>query len=64
MTEGKHMGQREAQAELFTAIEAHAKAIASATLNAGSKARALSDLALAYRYAAGGAQPGSVTVEK
>ncbi|MDQ1111118.1 hypothetical protein QE418_000566 [Microbacterium testaceum] len=58
------MGKAEAQEELFTAIEAHAKYVASASLNSGVKSRALADLALAYRYTAGGAQPGNVNVEK
>ncbi|KSU52881.1 hypothetical protein [Microbacterium enclense] len=58
------MGQRETQAALFAAIEEHTKTVLSSSLNSAPKAAALADLALAYRYASGGPQPGSVTVEK
>lgn len=49
--------------DLYVAISAEVANIPKITSTA-SRARALADLALAYRYAEGGSQPGSVTVEK
>ena len=48
-----------AQAALFASIEKLAEEASKFGVPNG--APALRDLALAYRYAAGGAQPGSVT---
>jgi hypothetical protein len=56
--------QREAMEALFTAIATAAEQVNGSGLNAASKARAIADIAVAYRYVSGGAQPGSVSVEK
>ena len=52
-----------AQKDLFDAISTEVSNVSKITSTA-ARAKALADLALAYRYAAGGQQPGSVTVEK
>lgn len=52
-----------AQVALFVAITEQVANLSKITSTA-ARADALAQLALAYRYAAGGAQPGSVTVEK
>ena len=53
----------EAQLALFGKIKEQAETVASANMNVSSRSASLRDLALAYRYAAGGQQPGAVTVE-
>jgi len=58
MTEAK----LDAQHALFEAIT---KATAdSAALSTSVRATALAQIALAFRYASGGTQPGSVVIEK
>lgn len=54
----------ETQDRLFEAIKTVTKAIEGMSEYAGpqTQAQALRDLALAYRYAAGGQQPGGVTL--
>jgi hypothetical protein len=54
----------EAQTALFEAIAAHAEAVKSANMHPGPRAQALASLALAYRLAAGGPQPGGITVKE
>lgn len=53
----------QAQEALFEKISAEVKDINQST-NRLNRAAILRDLALAYRYASGASQPGSVTVEK
>lgn len=54
----------EAAASVFTLIDSVAKEVRASGLNTGSKAAAARDVALAYRYALGGQQPGGVTIQK
>jgi hypothetical protein len=57
-------GKTEAQEALFAAItKATAQVARDYPNSSGNQATALESLALAYRYAAGGAQPGSAQVE-
>jgi len=56
--------QDDAQEALFKAIKATTDLVAASTGSLMPRATALQSLALAYRYTAGGAQPGSITVEK
>lgn len=49
---------------LMQSISKSVEALDSATLETADKARVLRDLALAYRFAAGGTQPGSAVIEK
>lgn len=58
-----HEAEEKARQDLYEAISAGV-AEANKFSNAAVRARVLADLALAYRYTDGGAQPGSVTVEK
>lgn len=57
----------EAKTAAYTAvleeIERQAKAVNSSGMNERLCAEMIRDLALAFRYLAGGAQPGSVVVE-
>ena len=50
----------EAQNALFEQIRVQTEAVGKSSVPAASKATALRNLALAYRYAAGGQQPGGV----
>ncbi|MGN7947492.1 hypothetical protein ACTJKH_01970 [Microbacterium sp. 22215] len=53
------MADREStRAALFAAIEAELASVSKLTA-LGSRVKVVQDLALAYRYAAGGPQPGS-----
>lgn len=56
--------QSDALVAVWTLIEAAAKGVEASGVHATNKAAAARDLALAYRYAAGGQQPGGVTIEK
>jgi hypothetical protein len=52
------------QATLYDAIKTTTDQVMAADGNPAVRAKALQSLALAYRYLSGGAQPGSVVVEK
>lgn len=56
--------QSDAITALFAAITKSTNALAASGVHETNKASALRDLALAYRYAAGGQQPGGVHIEK
>ena len=57
--------KEEAQDALFAEIKRQIENLGQSNAgNASYQSNALRDIALAYRYAAGGAQPGSLTVEK
>jgi len=56
--------KNKAQLAVFAAIEKEAADVDAANVNSGTKAAIVRDLALAYRFAAGGSQPGSIHVEK
>lgn len=58
-----HEKKDQAQEALFEKITAEVNDINQST-NRLNRAAILRDLALAYRYASGGSQPGSVIVEK
>ena len=55
--------QTKTQKAIFEEIQQQVHALTSVTGQVAVKAAALRDLALAYRYAAGGSQPVSVSVE-
>ena len=57
------MSQSEAQKSLFTLIQKTTEE-SERVENLGRRSEILANLALAFRYAAGGQQPGSVHVEK
>jgi len=54
----------EAQEALMKEITRQVSALTGKTGHVGVLASVVRDFALAYRYASGGPQPGSVTVEK
>lgn len=53
-----------ARAALFAEIERQVKAVEASGFAENAQAVIVRDLALAFRYAYGGNQPGAVTVEK
>ncbi|WP_394685352.1 hypothetical protein [uncultured Microbacterium sp.] len=58
-----HEAKEKAQQDLYEAISAEVANVSKIGSTA-ARAQTVADLARAYRYAAGGAQPGAVTVEK
>jgi hypothetical protein len=58
------MPQSETKEALFAAIEKTTQEALEVNAHLNVRAAALRDLALAYRYVAGGTQPGSSVVEK
>ena len=54
----------DAQQALLKAIKSTTEEVGAGTGNTAIRANTLQSLALAFRYTVGGAQPGSVTVEK
>jgi hypothetical protein len=55
-------GQRDTQAALLEEIQRQADKLSSSNLNTPGQARVARDLALAFRYAIGGPQPGGVAI--
>lgn len=57
-------GNTETQQALFAAVKDEVAEVQRSGAGVAARAGALRDLALAYRYLAGGQQPGGVTLEK
>lgn len=57
-------GQTEAQRALFTGIQKLVEEVPNLPYDTAGQAIVIERLARAYRYAAGGAQPGSASSEK
>lgn len=54
----------DARAALYIEVKRQVEALSAAGYPENTQAEIVRDLALAFRYAAGGSQPGSVTVAK
>lgn len=58
------MAKIDTQNVLFDVIAKAVTELDTSGVHISSKADALRDLALAYRYASGGQQPGAITIQK